>query len=55
MDYKEANYKELRELHVPVIIDADFGHVAPRVSIINGAIANIKYDKGKCKIEYKLR
>lgn len=53
--YKEANYSELEELGIPVIIDADFGHVAPRFPIIMGAYGEIEYKKGNCKIRYRLK
>ena len=55
MDYKEANYQELQSLNVPVIIDADFGHVGPVIPIFSGAIADVNYKKGKYEIEYILK
>lgn len=55
IDYKEANYSELKSLGIPVVIDADFGHVAPSFPIISGGYAKIDYKKGKCKIEYILK
>ena len=54
VDYKEANYKELKELNVPVIIDASFGHISPNFSVISGSIARVSYKEGSCKIDYIL-
>ncbi len=55
VNYKEANYSELEDMNIPVVIDADFGHVSPNFPIINGGYANIDYKKGKCKIKYELK
>ena len=54
-DYKEANFEELKSLNIPVIIDADFGHVGPIIPIVSGAIAKVSYKKGKYEIEYDLK
>lgn len=54
-DYEEAVMYALGKLDVPVIFDCDFGHRGPRMTMINGAIANVKCDKGNVgTIEYKL-
>ena len=55
LNYKRANYKELKELNIPVVIDADFGHTAPRIPVICGAYCKLDYNKGKCKMEYVLK
>lgn len=55
VNYKDANYSELKSLGIPVVIDADFGHVAPNFPIISGGYAKVDYNKGKCKIEYILK
>lgn len=55
VNYKEANFSELKSLGIPVVIDADFGHVAPAFPIISGGYAKVDYNKGKCKIEYVLK
>ena len=55
LTYKRANYKELKDLNIPVVIDADFGHTAPRIPVISGAYCKIDYNKGKCKMEYVLK
>ena len=54
VDYTEANYKELEELNVPVLIDLSFGHISPNFSIISGSVAKVLYKDGKCNIEYIL-
>lgn len=40
--YEDAIRTVLGELCVPIIMDADFGHTAPRMTLINGAYAKIK-------------
>lgn len=55
VSYFEANFSELKDLNVPVVIDADFGHVSPTLSFISGGYAKVNYNKGKCKIEYLLK
>lgn len=55
IDYKQANYEHLKDLNVPVIIDADFGHVKPTACILNGAYAKVTLKNNKGKIEYILK
>lgn len=40
---------------IPIIYDADIGHVCPKMTIINGSIANIKYKNNKGIIEQYLK
>lgn len=54
VDYKRANYSELKSLGIPVLIDADFGHVSPAFPIINGGYAKVKYDN-ELNIKYILK
>jgi len=51
--YKEAIDMALRD--IPYIMDADIGHVNPKMTIINGSIGNIKYKDGKGSIEMSLK
>lgn len=51
---KTINYS-LKDLNVPIITEADFGHVSPRITIINGAIANIKVKNGKGEVSFELK
>ena len=53
ISYEEAIYESLKDLNIPTIINADIGHVSPRMTIINGAIATITSSKGKIKFELK--
>ena len=49
--YEDAIKQSLVELNVPIIIDADFGHTSPRMTIINGCytIITSKSSKGEIK------
>lgn len=44
----------LNDLNLPIIINADFGHLKPQIPIICGSIANIKVKNNNLKISYKL-
>jgi len=55
ISFKDALTNSLEELNIPVIIYADIGHVSPRMTIINGAIAQVKSEKGKGSIEFTLK
>ena len=46
--------RQLSSLNVPIIINADIGHISPRMTIINGSIANIISKNGKGKIKFQL-
>lgn len=53
MTYEKAFYETFKD--IPVIIEADIGHVAPKMTIINGCIGHITYENQKGKIEQFLR
>ena len=53
--FNEAVKLALRDLEVPVICDADIGHVSPQMAITNGAILKITSENGKGIIETKLQ
>lgn len=55
ISFKEAIKQSLSDLNIPIILETDIGHKAPRMTIINGAIASIKSSKGKGCIEFELR
>ena len=40
---------------IPVIFNADIGHVVPKMTLINGAIVNVLSSDGKGSIEFELR
>lgn len=50
--YEEAALYALGDLGVPVLFDCDFGHKAPRFSMVNGAYAKVEYNNGKAKLSY---
>ena len=55
VSFKETVLKVLKDLNVPIIINADIGHLAPRVTIINGAIGKIKVFCGKALFDFELK
>ena len=55
ISFKEALIHSLEELNVPIIINADMGHVSPRMTIINGAVATITSENGKGSIQFELK
>ena len=55
LSFKEALKEVLGSLNIPIIYDFDLGHVSPRMTIINGAIANIHYKNHKATIEFELK
>ena len=52
---KDSLEQGLKDLNVPVIYDCDFGHVEPRMTIINGCYAQIDYNNGNGKIKMILK
>ncbi len=55
LTYIDAVKEVLGDLNIPIICDADIGHLAPQIPIINGAILEVKYENGKGKIKNILR
>lgn len=47
ISYDEAVLSVLEEFNVPIILDADIGHKAPQMTMVNGAMANIHSKDGK--------
>jgi len=45
--YKEAVESVLGEMRLPIVYEADIGHKAPRMTIINGAKARLSVEAGK--------
>lgn len=45
MTYEEAILRALGR-DVPIVLDADIGHVAPRMTVVNGAIARVTAENG---------
>ena len=55
ISYEKAIKKVLGNLNVPIIYDADIGHVKPMISLVCGSITTFKYKEGQCKIVTELR
>lgn len=55
ISFENALKKSLENLNVPILWDLDFGHVSPRMTIINGALVEINYRDGKGNIDFSLR
>ena len=53
--YKEAVEAVLGELQLPIVYEADIGHKAPRMTMINGAMAQIKVEDGKGEMVLEFR
>lgn len=53
--FNEAVKTALEDLQIPVICDADIGHVSPQMAIVNGAILKITSENGKGIVETKLQ
>lgn len=51
MNLESAIKEALDSLNVPIILDADIGHVPPQMPIVNGAILNVNSEGGKGWIE----
>lgn len=45
----------ISQLNIPIIYDADISHKSPSMTIINGAIANVKVKDGKGIIKFELK
>lgn len=55
ISYEEAVLSVIGELSVPVILDADIGHKAPAMTIINGAVGTITCADGKGSLKMEFR
>lgn len=55
ISYEEAIKTSLGMLDVPIIIDADFGHTSPRMTLINGSYVYINSSDGKGNIKMLLK
>ncbi len=51
INFNETVKEILKDLNIPVICDADIGHVSPQMAIVNGAILKITSENGKGKVE----
>lgn len=55
IDVRESLYEPLKDLNVPVIYDADFGHLPPCWSLISGCYAAVEKTGDKGSITYYLK
>jgi muramoyltetrapeptide carboxypeptidase LdcA involved in peptidoglycan recycling len=53
MTYEEAAERAIGDL--PFILEADVGHTVPSFTMINGAVAELNYKRGKGKISFILK
>lgn len=51
IEFNQAVKDILGNLNIPIICDADIGHVSPQLAIVNGAFLKITSEKGKGKVE----
>ncbi len=50
ISYKEAVESVLGDMGLPIVYEADIGHKAPRMTMINGARAEVTVENGKGKV-----
>lgn len=43
------------EANIPFVYDVDISHLPPQITLVNGAIANIRYQNGIGEIELNFR
>lgn len=55
VSYKEAVEAVLGELEVPIVYEADVGHKAPRMTMINGALAELNVSDGKAELRMEFK
>lgn len=55
LSFEETIKSSLKDLKVPIITEADFGHLSPRMTIINGAIAEIRVKNDQGEISFILK
>ena len=53
MSFEMAIKESIGNLDIPIIYDADIGHLAPQIPIINGGIIEVISKDGKGTIENK--
>jgi len=53
-ELKDALEEVFGQLHIPVIFNVDIGHVAPQITMINGALAEVYCSDGKGEITINL-
>lgn len=51
ISYEQTIKDALKDLNIPIILDADIGHVPPQIPIVTGSIIKVKSSKGKGEIK----
>lgn len=51
---EETILSSLQDLQIPVIMDVDLGHIPPRMTMINGALASVICEKGRGEVSFEL-
>ena len=54
-DFNQTVKEVLGDLKIPIICDADIGHVKPQLAIVNGAILDITSENGKGLVKTYLK
>ena len=54
LDHEKAVLDTLSKYNVPIILDADLGHLPPMMPMLSGAIADVSASGGELKIDYRL-
>ncbi len=55
LDHYEAVKGIVEKYNVPILMDADIGHLPPAVPIISGSMADIEVKGGKYRIKMHLK
>jgi muramoyltetrapeptide carboxypeptidase LdcA involved in peptidoglycan recycling len=50
LSYTEALVATLGDLPYPILYDVDIGHQPPQFTLINGAVAHVKFNAGRGSI-----
>lgn len=51
ISFADAIKDALKELNIPIILDADIGHIPPQMPIVNGAILEVSCENGNGEIK----
>ena len=55
LDQYAAVLHRLKQYRVPIIMDADFGHLPPALPLINGAVATVERTGNRLQLRYEFR
>ena len=55
LDQYAAVLHRLEQYRVPIIMDADFGHLPPALPLINGAVATVERTGNRLQLRYEFR